>query len=197
MSSSRHTRVNLRWWWLLLLLVAAAAAYAACVERPAPAETAGTQAEDGVKMKTSNATVDDRQNSEVVCARATIGAEGGTLMVAGTGTPADGLTAAVPPGALAEEEELSLGYSRRKVKIRAGTGSGIVLFIRTERAREFAQPVMLGIRLDSSLFTGLAIPYQVDDDGRLHVMDIRSIDEEKLRLTFSTFKPCAFTWVYP
>jgi hypothetical protein len=158
-----------------------------------PAQTEGGER----KMTPPSATDDANLKSEVVCARATMGPDGGTLSVEGTCTPADGLKAVVPPGALEEEDEISLGYSSGSVKIRAGTGSGIVLFLGAKRAHEFEEPVTLEVPLDASLFSDLAIPYQIDEDGRLHVMDIKQIDQEHLRLRINTFKPCMFTWVYP
>lgn len=181
-----------RWWWLLLVLmgVATALVYAATAKRP-------VRTEGGEMLATQGATGGGSLDTMAVCARTTIGSAGGSLSVEGTGTPADGLKALVPPGALLEEDEISLGYSNSSVKIRAGTGAGKVLFLRTRRAHEFEQPVLLEVPLDKKLFTDLAIPYQVDEGGRLHVMDIKSIDQENLRLRINTFKPCTFTWVYP
>ncbi len=190
--SHRLRAARLRWLWLPLVLVVLGMVFAYAV-----LNTHSRLTGDGERMANRNATNANSSDAATVCARATIGSAGGSIGVKDAGTPADGLSASVPAGALEWEEEISLGYTDRSVRIRAGTGSGKVLFLRTQRASSFEQPVVLQVPLDGKLFSDLAIPYEVDAEGKLHVMDIKSIDGENLRLRFYTFKPCMFTWVYP
>jgi len=185
-SSHRFWLTLSRCWWLLLVLVLLAAAVGYFARRP----------RKEITTRQSPETPFDADALTVV-ASAIVDSTGGTVSVEGTGTPADGLKVQIPLDALAQEDTISVGYCESSVLIRAGTGCGIILFLRAEHTSSFAQPVVIEVPVDKELFTDLAIPYQVDEEGRLHVMDIAGIDAENLRLSFYTFKPCAFTWVYP
>lgn len=127
----------------------------------------------------------------------TIGPDGGILSAGHTGSPIDGAVIEIPPGALGDEDTISLGYSRGKVKIRAGVGSGVILVLAAEHTRSFDKHVSIKVPFDPSKSTDLVIPYEVDDEGGLHVMDIGNIDWQNHVLTIYTFKPGRCTWVYP
>lgn len=133
----------------------------------------------------------------VIVTSKVLDSEGGSISVVQTETPIDRVVVDFPPDALDCKDTVSLGYCLSEIKIRAGTGSGVILVLRMEKSTSFNEAVSITVPYDPSLIPDLVIPYEVDKNGRLHVMDFGQIDKQNHLLSFYTFKPSMCTWVYP
>ena len=133
-----------------------------------------------------------------IVASSTVDAFGATLSAGHTGSPIDDVAVRIPPGALDRADVISLGYRKSTARIRAGKGSGTDIVLSAKQVTEFKKEVAVEVPYDPRLASSsLVIPYEIDEQGRLHVMDIGNVDKENHRLTVNTFKPVAFTLVYP
>ena len=120
---------------------------------------------------------------------------GGTLTVDGTGTQADGVRITFPPGALPGGTVIGLVADAEKVKVRDGRWAGYSLSFTVAGDPEFGQPVTVVIPIPEKMRSAIAIAYQVDPDGSLHLMDATQPRGGAV-LEVRTWKPCRFTLVY-
>ena len=126
-----------------------------------------------------------------------VGEQGGVLKVTDTGTPADGTVIDIPKGALSKDVTLSFGYNDGKVEnISEGKSSDIILVLSTEPSISFQQPVKVTVQYSSSIKPIVIVGYSSDDKGRLHLIDMGSWDKKHNQVTFMTFQPIMFTWIY-
>ena len=133
----------------------------------------------------------------VIVSSAVVNRSGLELDTRQNGTPIDGVVLTIPADAVEKEDSVDIGYTTKYVKIKKGRWSGITIVISMENTSSFKKPVKISIPYDASKNPDLVIPFQVDERGKLHVMDIADIDRENRMLNIMTWKPCAFTWVYP
>jgi hypothetical protein len=126
-----------------------------------------------------------------------VGTDGADLAVGSLGTPIDGLVVHLPPLALERSDRVSVGYSSRAVNIRAGAGSGVVIVLEALSHQEFKRPVSVDVALPGHSPVGLVVPYRVDPQGRLHLVQLTRLDPANHRFRFDTFTPGQFTWVHP
>ena len=126
-----------------------------------------------------------------------IGALGGKMTITAEKSPISGITITFPAVALTQETSVSLGYCHRSIRIYDGHGSDIFLLV-DAGVKDFKEPVTVDAAYDKSMTMGyLAIPYLVDDDGKLHVAQISAKpDPVAPHLRFDTFRTGVFTWIY-
>lgn len=136
-------------------------------------------------------------DSNVLQVSRIFGPEGGTILVRQADSPISGVKVDIPEGALGEMDTVSLGYNTSEIKIRAGTGSEVIIVLRCGQTTGFNMPVSIDVPFDPTVNPDLVIPYQVDGNGGLHVMEIGDIDTENNILNVLSFRPCMFTLVYP
>ncbi len=143
--------------------------------------------------------VADRSADDVVIVTtASVDASGLQMEAGRTGTPIDGVVVTIPPDAVTEEDTIALGYTRKPVEVVEGQWCGVTIVISMGHTTSFKEYVTVKVPYDASEEgASLVIPYQVDEAGGLHVMDIANIDRETQSLLVTTWRPCAFTWVYP
>ncbi len=122
---------------------------------------------------------------------------GAELAVGSRDSPIDGLVVHIPAGALARPDTVSLGFSTRPVAVRAGRGSGVVIVLQTGSLASFQRPVAIEVPVPGLSPEALVVPYRVDDQGRLHLLQLTRLDPDHQRFWFDTFAPGQFTWVYP
>lgn len=121
---------------------------------------------------------------------------GGLIEINNTGTPVDGTTIEIPYGSLEKEVMLSVGYDDGILSLRSGKGSGVVTVLTTTPETSFQKPVTIKVRFKPSIMPKTIVGYEIDKQGFLHSLDIGSIDKTSGTVSFYTFKPVMFTWVY-
>jgi hypothetical protein len=122
---------------------------------------------------------------------------GGVFEIGSIGTPIDGTVVEIPERALDKEVTLSVGHNDGVLNLRSGKGSGIVIVLSTKTVIDFEKPVKIKVRFDPSLNPKTVVGYSIDEQGRLHVIDIGAIKKEIGEVSFYTFyTPFMFTWVY-
>ncbi|MBF0566715.1 MAG: hypothetical protein HQK89_15930 [Nitrospirae bacterium] len=125
-----------------------------------------------------------------------VGKDGGTLEAGNTGTPIDGTVVVIPGGALSNDTIISLGYNDGTLDLRAGKACGVVIVLSAEPDVTFQRPVTLKVKFDHSNTKLTLTGYEIDDRGRLHLLDIGYLNKDTGDASFYTFKPLTFTWVY-
>jgi hypothetical protein len=131
-----------------------------------------------------------------IVANKTVDSRGGEITVTEANSPLAGTRVVFPPDALSRAAEVSLGCSRKPVHVNSGKPSGLTLVLLVKDLKAFSQPVSIDIAYDAAKAKGPVVPYEIDEKGRLHVAQISRFDKQAHRLTFVTFTPGAFTWVY-
>lgn len=121
---------------------------------------------------------------------------GGLLEIGNLGTPIDGMVIEIPKGALDREVTLSVGYNDGMLNLRAGKSSGIVVVLSADSLSSFQKHITIKVRFNPSINPKTIVGYEIDKQGRLHSIDIGSIEKEIGVVSFFTFKPLMFTWVY-
>jgi len=121
---------------------------------------------------------------------------GGLIRITNTGTALDGATIEIPIGALEKEVTLSIGYDTGIVNLNSGKGSGSVIVLTTTPDIVFKKPVKIKVRFDRNVNAKTIVGYEIDKQGRLHSIDIGSINNDSGVVSFYTFKPLIFTWIY-
>jgi hypothetical protein len=132
-----------------------------------------------------------------VVATRNVGADGADIVVGKTGSPIDDMVVHIPPGAMEVMDHISLGYSTRPVQVRAGRGAGVVVVLRAHKIQWFKQPVSIEVHFHSSPRPSLVVPYRIDANDGLHVMQLSRLDLNHDEFRFDTFSPGEFTWIYP
>lgn len=103
----------------------------------------------------------------------TISPFGGTVH-APPGSPLAGVSVEIPAGALPINSDISLSLNTGTVTTVAGTHSGINIVLHSSTVTTFAQPVSITIPFSPS--QGIPVPYFIDESGRLHLVQLLSID---------------------
>jgi hypothetical protein len=123
-----------------------------------------------------------------------IPATGGTIEAGNNGTPIDGVQVEFPAGALAADTNISLGYNTGALTPNEGTYEGVALTLSTGSVKQFNQPVTITVPFADS--SKVPVPYYVDSDGKLHPMQLVSIDRSAKIFKFQTFHASSFTWIF-
>ena len=121
---------------------------------------------------------------------------GNLIEINGTRTPIDGTIIEIPQGALEREVKFSVGYDDGILNLRSGKGSGTVIVLSTNPEVSFKKPVTIKIKFNTSINPRTIVGYEIDKLGFLHSLDIASIEKDKGCVSFYTYKPLMFTWVY-
>lgn len=132
-----------------------------------------------------------------ILASAKIDQNGGIVTIKKTGSPIDGLIVDIPEGALNRETVVTIGLITGLVKVRSGRNCGFTVVLAAQGIRSFHEKVSITMSYNPLPQSRLVIPYEIDNDNRLHTMDIGRIDSKHRKLVIYTFKPVRFTLVYP
>lgn len=139
----------------------------------------------------------------------------GLTLRADADSPLAGVVVHVPAGALSEPTTFSLASNDGTLSTVTGTPGKIIELnvgepqsqgasspqaarrasnesTATERVVVFERPVSITIPYERG---HLAIPYHVDDDGHLHLVQVSDIDRTAHTITFDTFHASIFTWI--
>jgi hypothetical protein len=125
-----------------------------------------------------------------------IDSNGGTFAVDDTHTVVDGTIIEVPKGAVNKETRLSIGYNNGALTLPSGKASGAVIIVSVESISSFQNPIIIKVRFDPSINPKTIVGYEIDSEGRLHSLDIGPIEKDAGAVSFYSFKPLRFTWVY-
>jgi hypothetical protein len=124
------------------------------------------------------------------------GPEGGTFESPVRGLPTDGVKLQLPGKAVDRPIPLSLGYCKGEIRVVSGKPSGVVLTVGAAPADRFEQPLKISVTFPPSPKYQILVGYSIDAEGRFHTIDIGDVDMKQGRVTFLTFQPLTFTWVY-
>ncbi len=130
-----------------------------------------------------------------VVATQTIGSNGGTIAVSGSGTAIDGARVVFPAGALSANTPVTISFNRGTVNPNSGVFSGAALVLDVTGPNTFSQPVSMTVP-----YTGgpnaVPVPYFADTNGRLRPAQLTSLDRAAGTFTFQTFHASLFTWLF-
>lgn len=122
----------------------------------------------------------------------TIGPAGGTI-IGPPGTGLEGISVEFPPGALFEDVLVELGTNDGSVTPEWGDAGGTIIVLNTGDITDFDQAVSVTIPYTDD--TAIPVPYWVDPEGGLHVMQLIEADAGAGTATFQTFHASLFTWI--
>ena len=125
-----------------------------------------------------------------------VDADGGVLIVDNPRSPVRGVSVTFPAAALSSQTSASLGYCNKSARWRAGRPSNIYISLRVDGVSAFREAVTISIPYAASADNEMPIPYLVEDNDRLRVAQMESIDPEKARFVISTWGPGIYSWVY-
>jgi uncharacterized protein YfaP (DUF2135 family) len=118
---------------------------------------------------------------------------GGTIIIGNENTPIDGIKIEFPAGALQTQTNVRVGYNTGTLTPRSGIYSGTALMIEMGKNYIFDQPVTITAPLQQE--NTVPVPYYIDDDGKLHLAQIISIDRANKTFSFQTFRASLFAWI--
>lgn len=126
---------------------------------------------------------------------AMIGPAGGSLRVpSSSASPLASAEVSFPPGALGQKIQLRLSWCRRDIELRVGSPSGVVVKLMAEGdVTRFHAPVTFDLPTPN-IGSNMPIPYQVDDEGQLHLVQLISYSLKEKRMIFQIFGPGSFSW---
>jgi hypothetical protein len=123
----------------------------------------------------------------------TIGQLGGTLE-GPSGSPVEGVRVDIPAGALDDDTQITIGYNDGSITPVLGEFGGLILVLKTDGNNQFNKPLEITVPIKSG--NGIPIPYHVDDQERLHLMDPASFDPDLGTFSFYSWHASLFTIIY-
>lgn len=118
-----------------------------------------------------------------------------TLQITDSGSPLDGLTLTIPPGALHGEVTFSLGYNTGKLRDYSGQPSGVALVLSAETPIQFDEHITIAVPYPTKMKPLEIVGYEIDEQGQLNSIDTE-MDRKNNLVSFYTFKPLMLTWIY-
>jgi hypothetical protein len=135
--------------------------------------------------------------NEIITSTQTIQTTGSTVKIA-TAQASQEIEVSFPPGALAKSTDIIFGYNNGSLFVSQGTASGKTIFFRGSGkiidVLEFGQPVTITVPNPEN--NKMVVPYQIDEQGRLHGVSLIHYDTTNKTASFSVFQASRFTWVY-
>lgn len=126
-----------------------------------------------------------------------VGPKGAVLQAGKSGTPIDGISVEIPPGALPKDTAVTLGYNTGKLTVPSGDASGVFVRLTAGTLLEFQEPIKIHFSYDAARWKGrVLVGYAIDDKGQLSPVDSGAKDGKAGEATFITMVPLLFTWVY-
>jgi len=101
----------------------------------------------------------------------------------------------VPPNAVSRETHFSVSFDSGTFVPVIGEASGYVMIIDTGNVRTFQQAIKVIVQRQPPRYRGIPVGYSIEDDGKIKGIDT-VWDKESGKLTFYSFRPLRFTWVY-
>ena len=106
-----------------------------------------------------------------------------------------GVSIAIPSGALLSAETLTFSGIRHAAGIVAGTPLGVVYTLAGNGQDAFEKPVSIRIPLPPEHQEDLVLAYQIDENGKLHLMNAITEGDGTKSVVVSSWKACRFTLV--
>ena len=98
----------------------------------------------------------------------------------------------IPPAALTQTTTLTLSFKRSDYAVAAGIGSPITFTIDPDV--NFNSAISVKIKYDPSY--QLPVPYLIDDQNKLHAVDLGNLDKQNYSFTMGTFHGGDYSWIY-
>lgn len=136
-----------------------------------------------------------QSGSVQVVATEVVGSHGGTVSVARTGTPLDGIEVRFPAGAVPDNTPIEVAWDHGTLADVSGTPSGVIVRLVAGDLREFAQHIEIRVTFNPTQKPKTVMAYSIDDQGRLHTLDVATFDSGRGEALIWTFQPVRFTWV--
>jgi len=123
----------------------------------------------------------------------TIGPSGGTVQ-GPAGSPLEGVSVFVPPGALNGSTPVSLGYNDGSIAPVLGEHAGPILHLAAGDVTRFNEPLEITVPFPGG--DTLPIPYYIRDQGTLHLLGVAGQDPTAGEYTFLTNHASLFATIY-
>lgn len=128
------------------------------------------------------------------------GPSGGLFEINNTNTSIDGITIEIPKGALGKEIDFSVGYNDGVLKNVRGQWDGITGVLSSKPSVNLmgvpSSFIRIKVKHSGDLEGITPVPYAIDGDGKLHSLQLISVDRENKIFSFDTFyTPLIFTWI--
>ncbi len=159
-----------------------------------PVDSTNTQglASNASSVAVTGGGADVTVGTDTIDTSQTIGPAGGTITGL-PGTDLEGVSVEFPPGALFEDVLVELGTNDGNVTPEWGDAGGVIIVLNTGDITDFDQAVSVTIPYTDD--TAIPVPYWVDPEGGLHVMQLVAADAGAGTATFQTFHASLFTWI--
>lgn len=127
-----------------------------------------------------------------------IGGEGGKIIMELPGMEIQEVLVSIPPGALPKQEVVTIALVHpREIIIRSGVPSRVFLRLEVSNTERFQEPLSITCRYKPLESRGrFAMPYSIDENNQLQLLDKLAEVSEEGMITFSTFIPIVFTLIF-
>ncbi len=133
-----------------------------------------------------NKSVDNFQYSEVI--KEKVGVNGGILQ------NSDKSVIVIIPS-LKKETEFTLSFKKSDFEVRSGVGSPVTIIISPDiNLIDSPKPISIKVKYDSQY--NLPVPYLIDENNKLHTVDIGELDKVNHYFTMYTFHGGNYSWIY-
>lgn len=159
---------------------------------PQETEPANFNWPSGSENLPSAAAVAFHPGAATVVSQATLGESGGALEGA-AGTPLEGVVVTFPPQALSVPATFTLGYVSGAFENDAKGGfTNPVLSLESSGQTSFGQPVTVTFPFSDPV--KIPVPYYIDPQGRLELVQPLPVDRAAKRGGFQTWHASNYTW---
>lgn len=99
----------------------------------------------------------------------------------------------VPP--LKQETEFILSFKKSDFEVKSGIGSPVTISVYPDiNLMDSPTPITIKVKYDARY--NLPVPYLIDENNKLHVVDLKGIDKENHYFTMYTFHGGDYSWIY-
>jgi hypothetical protein len=93
------------------------------------------------------------------------------------------------------ETRFAVGFNDGAFKPVSGEASGYVMVIDSGAVHTFRRPVTITLQRNPSAHKGVPMGFALEDNGKVRLLGL-VYERSSGKLTFYTFRPLTFTWVY-
>lgn len=128
---------------------------------------------------------------------AIVGEDGLTIDIENTNTPLDNVMILIPKKAFTKKTKVSIGYEEGGFfGGLEGQLSGIVIFFETQDLKRFENPIEISVPISKKIKNSIGIAGYAIVKNRLTPLSMPNLDKLNNRVTFISFMPLKFTWIY-
>ena len=101
----------------------------------------------------------------------------------------------IPPNAVTRKTQFSIGFHNGTFLPVSGEASGHIIVIGAPGVIAFQQAVAVVIRKPTRTYKGVPVGFSIEENDKIKLVDT-VFDKKSGDITFYSFRPIMFTWIY-